>query len=127
MIIFVSATESHNRSNVNQTIDESLAGFEIVTKIARENDIPVRGSVAVAFDCPFAPTVSGNVCKEDLIQLIHKLGVGTGIDLDALIKVAKRMEEVIGRPLPGQVTKAEKRLSIHLVTDQWHLGSAAND
>ncbi|NIS70467.1 MAG: hypothetical protein GTO12_16430 [Proteobacteria bacterium] len=83
--------------------------------------------MAEAFGCPFASPVTGNVCTEDLMSLLHELGIGTGIDLDVPITVAKRMEGVIGRPLAGQVTKAEKRLSIHLVTDQWHLGSTADD
>lgn len=205
MRIFVSASESHNRSNVNRTIEESLVGFEEVMKIANEANIPVGGDVAVAFGCPFegdvsleqvgrivdrllelgirsitlgdttgmatpslvrerceyllrshhgldlglhfhntrgiglvnvyeglsmgittfessvaglggcpfAPGATGNVCTEDLVYLLHELGIDTGIDLRALIKVAKKVEEVIGRPLPGQVMKAGLRLDLH--------------
>jgi hydroxymethylglutaryl-CoA lyase len=205
MRVFVSASESHNRRNVNRTIEESLAGFEEVMKIANEANIPVGGDVAVAFGCPFegnvpveqvgrivdrmlelgirsitlgdttgmatpplvrerceyllkshpgldlglhfhntrgiglvnvyeglnmgittfessvaglggcpfAPGATGNVCTEDLVYLLHELGIQTGIDLRALIKVAKRVEEVIGRPLPGQVMKASLRLDLH--------------
>lgn len=53
------------------------------------------------------------MCTEDLVYLFHELGIRTGIELGALIKVAKRVEEVIGRPLPGQVMKAGRRLDLH--------------
>ncbi|OGK93921.1 MAG: hydroxymethylglutaryl-CoA lyase [Candidatus Rokubacteria bacterium GWC2_70_24] len=58
--------------------------------------------------CPFAPGASGNVCTEDLIHCLHAMGVGTGVDLDALIATSKRVQEIVGRPLPGQIVKAGK-------------------
>jgi hydroxymethylglutaryl-CoA lyase len=56
--------------------------------------------------CPFAPGASGNVCSEDLVHCLHAMGVATGIDLPALISVSKRVEQIVGRALPGQVMKA---------------------
>jgi hydroxymethylglutaryl-CoA lyase len=58
--------------------------------------------------CPFAPGASGNVCTEDLIHCLHAMGVETGVDLDALIETAKRVQEIVGRALPGQIIKAGK-------------------
>jgi hydroxymethylglutaryl-CoA lyase len=58
--------------------------------------------------CPFAPGASGNVCSEDLVHCLHSMGIETGIDLDRLIAVAKRVEQVVGRALPGQIVKAGK-------------------
>ncbi len=58
--------------------------------------------------CPFAPGASGNVCTEDLIHCLHAMGVETGVDLDALIAVSKRVQEIVGRALPGQLVKAGK-------------------
>lgn len=58
--------------------------------------------------CPFAPGASGNVCSEDLVHCLHAMGVETGIDLDRLIAVSRRVQEIVGRPLPGQVIKAGK-------------------
>ena len=55
--------------------------------------------------CPFAPGASGNVCTEDLVHCLHAMGVETGIDLDKLIAVSKRVQEIIGRALPGQITR----------------------
>src|SRR5213593_2508918 len=56
--------------------------------------------------CPFAPGASGNVCTEDLVHCLGAMGVATGIDLAKLIEVSRRVEQIIGRPLPGQVMKA---------------------
>jgi hydroxymethylglutaryl-CoA lyase len=56
--------------------------------------------------CPFAPGASGNVCTEDLVHCLHAMGVSTGIDLDRLLAASRRVQEIIGRPLPGQIIKA---------------------
>jgi hydroxymethylglutaryl-CoA lyase len=69
-----------------------------------------ESSIAGLGGCPFAPGATGNVCTEDLVYLLEESGFDTGIDLDALIAVAQRVEGIIGRPLPGQVMKAGPRL-----------------
>jgi len=56
--------------------------------------------------CPFAPGASGNVCTEDLVHCLQAMGVATGIDLDRLVAVSRRVEQLVGRPLPGQIIKA---------------------
>jgi hydroxymethylglutaryl-CoA lyase len=56
--------------------------------------------------CPFAPGASGNVCSEDLVHCLHAMGVATGIDLDRLLAASRRVQDVVGRPLPGQIVKA---------------------
>jgi len=56
--------------------------------------------------CPFAPRATGNIATEDLVYLFHGEGVETGIDLGALIDVAKWLESHLGRELEGQVYKA---------------------
>ena len=56
--------------------------------------------------CPFAPGASGNVCTEDLVHCLHAMEVQTGIDLDRLLDVSRRVQEIVGRPLPGQIVKA---------------------
>ena len=56
--------------------------------------------------CPFAPRATGNIATEDLVYLLHGEGVETGVDLDALIRVAEWLEGVIGRPLPGELYRA---------------------
>lgn len=56
--------------------------------------------------CPFAPRATGNIATEDLVYLLEGEGVETGIDLDALISVSAWLEDVLGRPLEGQVYRA---------------------
>ena len=58
--------------------------------------------------CPFAPGASGNVCSEDLVHCLHAMGIETGIDLDRLVAVSRRVQEIVGRALPGQIVKAGK-------------------
>ena len=62
--------------------------------------------------CPFAPGATGNICTEDLVYLLHECGYETGIDLDALANVARRVQQVIQRDLPGQYMKAGPRLKL---------------
>jgi hydroxymethylglutaryl-CoA lyase len=56
--------------------------------------------------CPFAPGASGNVCTEDLVHCLEAMGVETGIDLERLLAASRRVQEIVGRVLPGQVVKA---------------------
>jgi hydroxymethylglutaryl-CoA lyase len=72
-----------------------------------------ESSLAGLGGCPFAPGATGNICTEDLVYLLDEMGVDSGIDLRALIKVAQRLEQVIGRNLPGQLMKAGPRLHLH--------------
>jgi len=63
-------------------------------------------SVGGTGGCPFAPRATGNIATEDLVYLLHGMGHDTGIDLDALIRIAEWLEGVLGRQLPGQVYRA---------------------
>ena len=56
--------------------------------------------------CPFAPKATGNVATEDVVYLLEREGVDTGVDLDGLIDVARWLEEQLGRELPGRVYRA---------------------
>ena len=202
IVVFLSASESHNKKNVNRSVDESLQGFREIADIAGKNSIPIQGDIATAFGCPFegnispkklaniskeykqmgfegvtlgdttgmatpvvvtdainairdnvpdfnitlhfhntrgvglanvmtglnegitdyescfggmggcpfAPNATGNICSEDLIYLLHEMGIETGIDLDRTIGIAKKVESLVGHKLPGQVMRAGHRL-----------------
>ena len=79
MVVFVSASESHNRKNVNRDIEASLAGFEDVARVADEAGIPVHGAISVAFGCPFegdvAPARVGEIARR-----LHQTGL-VGVSL----------------------------------------------
>ena len=71
-----------------------------------------ESSIAGLGGCPFAPGATGNICTEDLVYLLEECGYETGIDLEKLIGVAKQVEQMMGRQLPGQMMKAGPRLKL---------------
>ena len=209
IVVFLSASESHNKKNVNRSVKDSLLGFKEIADIAGKNNIPIQGDIATAFGCPFegnvsakrlaeiskeynkmgfkgvtlgdttgmatptvvteavntirdmvpdfditlhfhntrgigfanvmtglnlgitdyescfggmggcpfAPNATGNICSEDLIYLLHEMGIETGINLDQLINIAKKVENLVGHRLPGQVMRAGPRLLKYSMQD----------
>jgi hydroxymethylglutaryl-CoA lyase len=63
-------------------------------------------AVAGLGGCPYAPGASGNLATEDLVYMLHGMGLETGIDLEALILAGQVAERIIGRKLPGKVHQA---------------------
>jgi isopropylmalate/homocitrate/citramalate synthase len=61
-------------------------------------------SVAGLGGCPFAPGATGNLATEDLVWMLRRCGIETGIDLDAIVGVARWITAAIGRPVSGHVT-----------------------
>jgi hydroxymethylglutaryl-CoA lyase len=59
--------------------------------------------------CPFAPGASGNICTEDLVNLCEEMGIDTGIDLPHLLTMSRRLPDLLGHDMPGQVAKAGRR------------------
>ena len=190
--VFLSASETHNRKNVNRSVEESLSGLERVLPRAREAGLRCEGVISVAFGCPYeghvppervyeiarrlvaagaqeigfgdttgmanpaqvrrffaaAPEVigpeveltahfhntrgqglanvfaaweagvssfessfgelggcpvpkgaTGNVATEDVVSMLHEMGVDTGIDLRALLECTRAVQQHLGRPL----------------------------
>jgi hydroxymethylglutaryl-CoA lyase len=189
---FMSASESHNRANVNRSVEESLAGLERVIGRAVAEGLRAEGVISVAFGCPYeghvppervfaiaqrliaagaaeiafgdttgmanprqvgaffvaarealGPEVeltahfhntrgqglanvyaaleagcasfessfgelggcpvpagaTGNIATEDLVSMLHEMGIATGIDLPRLLEAARAARDVLGRPL----------------------------
>jgi hydroxymethylglutaryl-CoA lyase len=59
--------------------------------------------------CPYAPGASGNIATEELVYMVEDMGVGTGINLAAMIEAAAAAERIVGRELPSQVLRAGPR------------------
>jgi hydroxymethylglutaryl-CoA lyase len=189
--VFMSASESHNRANVNRSVEESLTGLERVLPRAREAGLRCEAVISVAFGCPYEGYVdpetvfaigqrlvaagaveigfgdttgmanpaqvreffglaferlpgveltahfhntrgqglanvyaaleagvssfessfgelggcpvpagaTGNIASEDLVSMLHEMGIETGIDLPALVDCARAVREALGRPL----------------------------
>jgi hydroxymethylglutaryl-CoA lyase/(R)-citramalyl-CoA lyase len=68
--------------------------------------VVLDASVGGLGGCPFAPRSSGNVATEDVVYALEREGVGTGVDLDAIVAVAGWLESTLGRQLPGRVYRA---------------------
>jgi hydroxymethylglutaryl-CoA lyase len=58
--------------------------------------------------CPFAPGATGNVCTEDVVHMLHSMGIKTGINLDELIDTSARLRDILGHELSSSVLKAGK-------------------
>ena len=56
--------------------------------------------------CPFAPNATGNIPTEDLVYLLERSGVSTGLDLDRLIETGHWLTQIMNRPLSAMVTRA---------------------
>jgi hydroxymethylglutaryl-CoA lyase len=56
--------------------------------------------------CPFAPAATGNIPTEDLLYMLARMGIETGVDLERTIATARWLEESFGRRVPGLLTKA---------------------
>jgi hydroxymethylglutaryl-CoA lyase len=189
--VFLSASESHNRHNVNRSVADSLAGVERVLDRARGEGLRCEGAISTSFGCPyegdvdpaqvfeiaarlaaagavevsfgdttgmanptqvrsfferaavelpgveltahfhntrgqglanvlaaleagcrsfessfgelggcpFPPGATGNIASEDLVSMLHEMGIETGIDLEQLIAAAREAQSVLGRPL----------------------------
>jgi hydroxymethylglutaryl-CoA lyase len=197
--VFLSATESHNRANVNRSVEESLTGLERVLGRARAEGLRREGVISVAFGCPYEGHVApervfaiaqrlidagaqeigfgdttgmanpaqvreffpaaraalgeeveltahfhntrgqglanvlaaldagvtsfessfgelggcpvprgatGNIATEDLVSMLHEMGVETGVSLERLLEAARAAQEVLGRPIGSHVLTA---------------------
>lgn len=56
--------------------------------------------------CPFAPAATGNIPTEDLVYMLERMGVRTGVNLDALIATGEWLQGTLGRPIPSMLLKA---------------------
>lgn len=56
--------------------------------------------------CPFAPRATGNISTEDLVYMLNRMGVHTGVDIEQLIDSAVWIEQQLGTPVPSMLAKA---------------------
>lgn len=66
----------------------------------------VDASIGGLGGCPFAPGAAGNVASEDVVYMLERAGVSTGMDLEKLIATSGWLGEVMNKKLPGLVSKA---------------------
>jgi hydroxymethylglutaryl-CoA lyase len=88
-------TRGAGLANVLAALDLGVADFD--------------ASVGGLGGCPYAPGATGNIATEELVHMVEDMGVGTGVDLEAMIGAAATAERIIGRQLPSQVLRAGPR------------------
>jgi hydroxymethylglutaryl-CoA lyase len=71
------------------------------------------GSVSGLGGCPFAPGATGNICTEDMVNMLEDMGYDTRVDLAKLLAVARRIPMIVEHDVPGQVMKAGQTLELH--------------
>lgn len=89
----------HLHDTRGTALANALSGLELGI---RDFDASVGGLGG----CPYAPGAAGNLATEDLVYMLHGMGIATGIDLEALIEAGRVAEAVVGRRLPGKVHQA---------------------
>jgi isopropylmalate/homocitrate/citramalate synthase len=104
--VFASATETFSRKNINQSIDESLAGYKLVCDRAAALGLRVRAYVSTAFGCPY----EGDVAPEQAADVAARL-----IALGAF-EVA--ISDTIGIAHPGQVARVLDAVLARVPLDQ---------
>ncbi len=58
--------------------------------------------------CPYAPGAAGNVATEDVLYMLHGMGIGTGVDLDKVVQASRFLSSVLKRTLPSKYLQACK-------------------
>ncbi|HLM36546.1 MAG TPA: hydroxymethylglutaryl-CoA lyase [Gaiellaceae bacterium] len=92
-------TGFHGHNTRNTGYANALAALEAGAEV-------LDSSIGGLGGCPYAPRASGNVATEDLVYLLEREGIPTGVDLEALIGISAWLEEILGRKLEGQVYRA---------------------
>lgn len=75
-------------------------------------------SLAGLGGCPFAPGATGNICTEDLVNMLEDMGIDTGVNLDLLLAAAVKIPGIVGHDVPGQVMKAGRTMHLHPVPEK---------
>jgi isopropylmalate/homocitrate/citramalate synthase len=89
----------HGHNTRNTGYANALAALEAGAEV-------LDASIGGLGGCPYAPRASGNIATEDLVYLLEREGIPTGVDLEALIAISTWLEGIFGRKLEGQVYRA---------------------
>jgi len=92
---------AHFHNTRNTALANAVAAVE-------EGVRTLDGSLGGIGGCPFAPGAAGNAPTEDFVYLFERMGVATGVDLDAAIRVVDFLADRLGRQPPGMVSRAPK-------------------
>jgi hydroxymethylglutaryl-CoA lyase len=85
-------TRGQGLANVLAALDAGVRSFE--------------ASFGELGGCPVPRGATGNIASEDLVSMLHEMGLETGVDLERLVAAAREAQRVLGRPLSGHVLTA---------------------
>jgi hydroxymethylglutaryl-CoA lyase len=95
----VSQISGHFHDTYGQALSNTLAALQLGVS-------NFQSSVAGLGGCPYAKGATGNVATEDVVYLLHGMGIETGIDLDALVDAGAFISDFLGRQTQSRVAKA---------------------
>ena len=95
----MSALAVHFHDTYGQALPNLLACLEEGVRVA---DASVSGTGG----CPYAKGASGNVATEDVVYMLHGMGMHTGVDLDRLVDTGRWLAALLGRATGSKVTQA---------------------
>ncbi|XP_030376978.1 3-hydroxy-3-methylglutaryl-CoA lyase, cytoplasmic isoform X2 [Scaptodrosophila lebanonensis] len=94
----------HCHDTYGQALPNILTSLEYGIRV-------VDASVSGLGGCPYARGASGNAATEDVIYMLHGMGMSTGVDLEKLIGVGRYICEELGKPSESKVNRAWKGAS----------------
>ncbi len=92
----------HFHDTYGQALANTLACLELGVAA-------VDSAVGGLGGCPFAPGATGNVATEDVVYMLHGMGIETGVDLDKLVDAAFFISDFLGRPPVSRVANAMRK------------------
>ena len=92
----------HMHDTRGQALANVLVGLELGVRT-------IDAAIAGLGGCPYAPGASGNLATEDLVYMLHHMGVATGVDPEKLWQAGRLAEAIVHRELPGRVHRAGLR------------------
>ncbi len=97
--IFMSVTESHNRSNINRSTSEALAGYQVLVKQALAEGLRVRAYLSTVFGCPYEGTVSPEQVRPLVSALletgVYQVSLGDTIGIAHPLLIAEILEALL--------------------------------
>ena len=117
----VSSAAVRQLPNIELTLHfHNTRGMGLANVVAgiRAGIVHYDGSLAGLGGCPFAPGATGNICTEDMVNMLEDMDYDTGVDLDRLLAAAVKMPAIVGHDVTGQVMRAGKTMHLHAVPDK---------
>ena len=92
------------RCHFHNTRNTGLANAYAAVEAGVES---LDASIGGVGGCPFAPEATGNIPTEDLVYMLDRMGVITGVDLTKVIEIARWLEDKLDKPLPGMLHRVD--------------------